>query len=1259
MQPPPPAASVGAGGPPPLAASQNAYWRNGPFSRRANAQVSPAAGPVQPVTDPFAFGRQAPPQGAPKGSLPGAPGFSLGTFPPPAGTRSHPQAGDNSHGRLPSASAPLAQPRANSTFSPPAAPLSLLPAHVTNASAGVPPTAVPGLQDAPPSQAYATGASRGNPLSGHEGLASVPDRLQGAHRPPGEPSPVPAALPVFPPARQMVPQWKTAQGSLQPPGQGHLSYPEPLPQNASYAVPQPAVGLFQSGPPQSSPQPAGVPNPTQVPLISSDAPSMADLQSTFQNVAWQSPGMAAARPGQLSQEHFYLQPLGTGYGLGHPTTQENSPAAQPLPEAGAGQCPAEADSGTVSMFFKGDEAENEEILSSGKYGHIGPTDLDPFQQSVGHTYYQPLYTQQAPAATSSEGLANPPPPAEAPQQAADVQQPPRTACGPRDLQAHHPPALRGEGEAALAESHGPLGPPYENVENLECVQNQEVPPSELLPHPSMSPAAVSEPYRRASLPGPPLSTNSSASHLEGGPNLEAPDSLPQPVRPDSVSSDYSSLSHRSASSSARPQEPQGTFIQQESGRPEEESSARFFKQLDSSPLGPASDPSQSRNYHSGLSQALTPSPPKPMGVFQTSANSSFEPVRSHGLVAKPTEVDQAKMVVELAENQAHRKGTKKSPVVPVASLGNLEQPPDNLETLFMPQAHPLPLTAAGSALPPGGGALLENIPSTPEKRPSARAPGAKKQCESPATTLWASNELPNFGGNVLLAPAAPAVYVPAKQTVQVVQPPDQRLPPHPPPSKLGSAFLPPPMAGNASSENLENPPKVGDDEALYSQASSGYASLLSSPPTEALQNQPILMAQPHWSPPSAQPAHVPPGNPANQNDTSRLAQDPGLGSQPLLGMHPGSAPPGETGVLPVAQPGSLLPTPLASAAVLQGGSANLLGPPTSQLPLNLAPEGPKAAAGSEFADKPGATTSSSQSNASPALAPPAGSAWPASNHGRLPESSKAQASSGALDFTVAKASEHSGRGQGPPSQASLGFPSLAHPAPGQVEPEAHSQQRFYEQVTKDAQQPVQLDRATPSAPPLHPRGSPGGGPAPSPKPCPAGPLDGSAVQPPASHCQATADSRPLSLGQPASAAATTGLPSAPAPAGPGSRPHAPPSQPEQQHPQGAQVPPNVFGPPPNSYNYYYKTPYPYDPYQSPYQPPYPLPPLGPRTAHLYYQVECPLPACPFFPRRLSSVAATMAVEGMAAGGGVLAESQESGWGEGDSGQQKLFWGFGS
>ncbi|KAA0720591.1 Protein transport protein [Triplophysa tibetana] len=104
----------------------------------------------------------------------------------------------------------------------------------------------------------------------------------------------------------------------------------------------------------------------------------------------------------------------------------------------------------------------------------------------------------------------------------------------------------------------------------------------------------------------------------------------------------------------------------------------------------------------------TPSPPKPVGVFQASANSSFEPVRSQGVGVRPAEVDRARMVVEKGGRDVQH--------------GNLEQPPDNLETIYLP-----------------------------ERRPSSRAQGARRPSESPATTLWAQNDPATLGANILLA----------------------------------------------------------------------------------------------------------------------------------------------------------------------------------------------------------------------------------------------------------------------------------------------------------------------------------------------------------------------------------------------------------------------------------------------------------------------------------------------------------------------------
>ncbi|KYO23403.1 protein transport protein Sec16A isoform B [Alligator mississippiensis] len=183
----------------------------------------------------------------------------------------------------------------------------------------------------------------------------------------------------------------------------------------------------------------------------------------------------------------------------------------------------------------------------------------------------------------------------------------------------------GDDNTDVGKARGNVALQYENVENLECVQNQEVLPNEPQNNP-LSSSVGSDLYRYGLPPGPSLPKNTIVSHAEGGPNLEAPDSLPHPIRPDSVSSNYSNVSHRSISSSARPQELDGTFIQQESGKPDEETSASFFKQIDCSPSGgDTSEPNISKNYHRNLSQPPTPSPPKPTGIFQTSANSSFEP----------------------------------------------------------------------------------------------------------------------------------------------------------------------------------------------------------------------------------------------------------------------------------------------------------------------------------------------------------------------------------------------------------------------------------------------------------------------------------------------------------------------------------------------------------------------------------------------------------------------------------------------------------
>ncbi|XP_010126615.1 PREDICTED: protein transport protein Sec16A [Chlamydotis macqueenii] len=833
MQQPPQTVPAGAAAPPPAGVARNMYWRNTSLSKRANA----TAAPVQPVTDPFAFGRQTP-QGPPldnpsKGNALVTQGSSPAVFPQPAVMHTSPShAGDNPHGPHTSLSAPVSQPGINtSTFSNVPIP-SPSPGYVINSTTEVHPNADLGLRGPAVPSHYNTGAGVENSFSVHPGVVSAsnkPGGRQGVSRDSNDVPSGPNTAALFPPPPQPVSQWRPVQGNLQSPVRNFVPYPEPSSQADVRNMSQSSVSTSHP-PPQASlqhgPVHQGIPqNIMQAPLSvgcekngqngSNSSHHMNSVQPG--NVFRQNTEMTNAWLSQPYQEQFYPQPPLQDSGFLIPTAQENHPKNQSadMSETSNRPVPTDRDSGTLSMFFKGDEAENEEILSSEKNYRVEKTEFDACQPNSASFYHQPVHPQRIATNVLSQaqmgtGLAN-----EMVQKGVDVQYFPKIVTQ-QEMQAAKHSLFGSDDKAHMGDTSGNGGSQYENVENLECIQNQEVLPSEPQNVNASSPATGPDLYRYGSFPGQMLPKNAVVSHAEGGPNLEAPDSLPHPVRPDSVSSNYSNISHRSASSSARPQEQVGTFIQQESGKPDEESSASFFKQIDSSPLGgDSSELNLGKNYHGNLSQPPTPSPPKPTGVFQTSANSSFEPVRSHGVGIKPPEIDQAKMVVELRENHSNQKNIKKNTAMPAASPGNLEQPPDNLETIFMPQVHPLPLAVTGDA---GNilhsGPVMENIQS--ERRSLTRAQGAVKKCDSPATTLWAHNELPNFGGNVLLAPAAPAVYVPAKQTVEVIQPPEEGLS-NQQPSKPGTIAVQLTQDGNISSENLENPPKMGEEEALQSQ----------------------------------------------------------------------------------------------------------------------------------------------------------------------------------------------------------------------------------------------------------------------------------------------------------------------------------------------------------------------------------------------------------------------------------------------------------
>ncbi|XP_026313280.1 protein transport protein Sec16A isoform X8 [Piliocolobus tephrosceles] len=805
MQPPPQAVPSGVAGPPPAGNPRSVFWASSPYRRRANnnAAVAPITCPLQPVTDPFAFSRQAL-QSTPMGSSSKS---ILPVLQSPSGFSQHPgllvphtHARDSSQGPCEPLPGPLTQPRADaSPFSGVLTPLAP-PGPEMNRSAEVGPSSEPEVQTPPYLPHYIPGV---DPEPSHGGHSH--GNMPGLDRPLSRQNPhdgvvTPAASPSFPqPRLLMAGQWGPVQGGPQPSGQHRSPCPEgPVPSGVPSAtsVPHfPTPSILHQGPghEQHSPlvaPPAALPSDGRDEVghlqTGSHLANNFDPENTFRQHPrivkhWASPELRQ-NPG-VKKEH---QPTSA---LVNPLAQGDSPENRthhPLGAgAGAGCAPLEADSGAsgaLAMFFQGGETENEENLSSEKAGSSGQADFDDFCSSPGLGY------PPAPAHMGAGSLCQALLPGPSSEAAGDVW-----------------------GDAAGTGLPDASGSQYENVENLEFVQNQEVLPSEPL---NLDSSSASDQFRYGPLPGPAVPRHGAVCHAG------APDATPHTVHPDSTSSSYSSRSHGRLSGSARPQELVGTFIQQEVGKPEDEASGSFFKQIDSSPIGGEPDETTvSQNYRGSVSQPSTPSPPKPTGIFQTSANSSFEPVKSHLVGVKPFEADRANVVGEVRETCAHQKQCRPAAALPDASPGNLEQPPDNLETLCAPQVCPLPLnstTEAGHVLPHAGAPPLDTVYPAPEKRPSARAQGPTK-CESPATTLWAQSELPDFGGNVLLAPAAPALYVSAKpQPPEVVQPPEEAM--SGPQSRKPSSTAPVQSRdGIGASENLENPPKMGEEEALQSQ----------------------------------------------------------------------------------------------------------------------------------------------------------------------------------------------------------------------------------------------------------------------------------------------------------------------------------------------------------------------------------------------------------------------------------------------------------
>ncbi|XP_057169833.1 protein transport protein Sec16A isoform X7 [Ursus arctos] len=825
MQPPPQAAPSGVVGPPPAGTPQSMFWSNRPYRRQANnnAPVTPITCPLQPVTDPFAFSRQALQNTSLGGSSKSSPPILQGPAPPaflqrPGLPVPHTDAGDTPQG-------PVSQPRADgSLFSSVLTPSAPSEPEV-NRSAEVAPSSEPEVQTLPYSQ-YIPGAGADSSHGGHPHTNMLgPDRLLSSQNPHDSAAAL-APSPFFPQPRQQMPgQWGPGQGGPQPSGQHYWPRPEGPVQNAV-----PHTSIVSQFPAPSNPHLG--PGHEQLsslvslpgPLASDGSNEVAYLQSGNHSTNNFDPENAF-RQNSRAGNTWASQELRPSPGVNkeqlpdlalvNPLAQGNSPESHLHypPGAGTSRALSEVDSGALSMFFQGGETENEENLSSEKTGSAGQSDFDGFSPSpaLGHP---PVHVgaggiyQALPKGSNSEAM----------QQGGHPQPYFSQSAGPQpDRPTTASAAIAAWGSAASAGAHAASSSQSENVEDLEFIQNQEVLPSEPL---SLDPSSPSDQVRYGPLPGPAVPRLGVVGHAGGGgPNLEAPDSTPHPVRSDSVSSGYSSKSHRNLSSAARPQDV-GTFIQQEVGKPEDESSGSFFKQIDSSPVGgEANETTVSQNHRSSLSQTSTPSPPKPTGIFQTSANSSFEPVKSHLVGVKLVEADRANVVGEVRGTIAHQKQRRPAAAPPDTSPGNLEQPPDNMETLFTLQACSPPFSIPvepGYGLVHAGGPPLETVPLAAEKRPLARAQGAVK-CESPVTTLWAQNELPDFGGNVLLAPAAPALHVPVKpQPSEVIQPPDEgasALQSQQPGSGL------PLHSGDSigASENLENPPKMGEEEALPSQ----------------------------------------------------------------------------------------------------------------------------------------------------------------------------------------------------------------------------------------------------------------------------------------------------------------------------------------------------------------------------------------------------------------------------------------------------------
>ncbi|KAM4528543.1 protein transport protein Sec16A isoform 2-T2 [Odontesthes bonariensis] len=965
MQPPPRTGPPGASGPPP--SGPNMFRRTRPQKHAAVAAAAAAAASpptmppaTQPMTDPFAYARTPPPMAA--GGLPTIPSSNPLQFQTPANTM-YTQPGSG----IP----PQPQTQEDFPAAPPGPPPSSLPGVTlfnphSAASAGVFLAPSPtGYASSHSEQGYFNSKEQ-TPSTSTESppMAFAPTPTQTPFIPEFQGQPPPHLMPFqpLPPSSSSSSQWAPDHSSRPPSVQNYFqptSDPQPQPLNIA-----PHSQMYPSHS-QSPHHNAPIP-PTQPGHPQNQAPPPSQNQKPPSS-QWPDPNAPQQHNSHFHTQNYFSQmsapqdswfnhpPHDSGYhqmgtGLSHPQPladpagPQQAPSSEPGPSSAPASDPYSQESGTLSMFFKDSDVENEETLASER-----SKAMNGIAESFQHHSSPQGNSGHVDVSLDYQGLS--------PQDNSNL------------------PYLNEGSHLSQGNTQKPPDTQFDHVENLECVPNQEVLPSETHSSPT-----ASAPH--------------GADQFETGPNLETPDSVPRPMRSASVSSNYSNMSHGSGTGTRRHQGVVGTFIQQESPRLTDDASPSaagggYFEQIDTSPAGDAA------KQQSSLEQMWlpTPSPPKPTGIFQTSANSSFEPVRSHAVGVRPAEVDRAKMVAEGGTDY---------------TSGNLEQPPDNMENIYAP-GHPQP---AGT----GGGVPHLTHPVGPSlSRPSSRAFGANRPCESPATTLWAQNDPTSLGANILLAPAAPTVLAPLREpSADVIQPPEDG----PLDSQLSQRIQP---ASQQHLENLENPPKVSDAEPTDSQGNLGYASLLVS----GLVHQPVLIA-----PPVSNYSVIPPSNPT---------QSSSQGSQRETTPPERSLVQGQVGS--TFQP----PSVPSNQNSLFSGTMAFSSSTSSQGPLNLTRDNTEAAK-SEITTPP----------QSQLVHPPfsRGQSSGEDSHSAIPVNSQASSLVTAYvsnhnqpsNYELLDFSMHQSHSQ---NQAS-GQPSSLHESP-------QSSNGFYLQVTKDSQQGVRVE----------------------------------------------------------------------------------------------------------------------------------------------------------------------------------------------------------